>query len=177
MPNKLHCISPPTPALDRDQPCVSRPSHLSHICVRICFFLEICHRNGHCPVSFLIVNKNSIRLNIQRLCATEEAYSRAIELYKKAYPNNKTTLSKLQGKYKIGDVVDAVAAAKEKYDQRTKDSKARKWLSYFSSQVTYYGQVLDVLAQHHPEYVSLAWGTMKFVFIVSASARRRCFVC
>ncbi|KAF4542778.1 Nacht domain protein [Lasiodiplodia theobromae] len=101
-----------------------------------------------------------------QLGATEEAYSRAIELYKEAYPNNQTTLSKLQGTYRINDVVEVVAAAKEKYDQRTKGSKARKWLSYFSSQVTYYGQVLDVLAQHHPEYVSLAWGTMKFVFIL-----------
>lgn len=72
--------------------------------------------------------------------------------------------------------MDAVAAAKEKYDQRTKDSKARNWLSYFSSQVTYYGQVLDVLAQHHPEYVSLAWGTMKFVFIVSFSAQEMSYL-
>lgn len=27
--------------------------------------------------------------------------------------------------------------------------------------------IFDVFAQHHPEYVSLAWGTMKFLFIVS----------
>jgi hypothetical protein len=30
----------------------------------------------------------------------------------------------------------------------------------------YYGQVLDMLAQHHPEYVSLAWGTLKFILMV-----------
>lgn len=30
----------------------------------------------------------------------------------------------------------------------------------------YYGAALDILAQHHPEYVSLAWGTIKFIFIV-----------
>jgi len=23
---------------------------------------------------------------------------------------------------------------------------------------------MDVLVQHHPEYVSLAWGAMKFIF-------------
>lgn len=30
-----------------------------------------------------------------------------------------------------------------------------------------YSDVLDVLAQHHPEYVSLVWGAFKFVFVVS----------
>lgn len=30
--------------------------------------------------------------------------------------------------------------------------------------------IFDVYAQHHPEYVSLAWGTMKFLFIVSLSS-------
>src|SRR5437667_54664 len=29
-----------------------------------------------------------------------------------------------------------------------------------------YVQVLDVLAQHHLEYVSLAWGALKFIFMV-----------
>lgn len=44
--------------------------------------------------------------------------------------------------------------------------KARKWLVALSERITYYGQIFDVLVQHHPEYVSLAWGTFKFVFMV-----------
>jgi hypothetical protein len=28
-----------------------------------------------------------------------------------------------------------------------------------------YGQVLDVLSQHHPEYVALVWGVLKFVLM------------
>lgn len=47
--------------------------------------------------------------------------------------------------------------------------KARKWLVALSERITYYGQIFDVLVQHHPEYVSLAWGTFKFVFMVSAT--------
>jgi len=31
----------------------------------------------------------------------------------------------------------------------------------------YYGNIFDVLAQHHPEYVALAWGAMKFLLVVS----------
>jgi len=30
----------------------------------------------------------------------------------------------------------------------------------------YYGKIMDTLAQHHPEYVALVWGAMKFVLIV-----------
>jgi len=33
-----------------------------------------------------------------------------------------------------------------------------------SKRISYYGNVMDALVQQHPEYVSLAWGTMKLVF-------------
>jgi hypothetical protein len=46
-------------------------------------------------------------------------------------------------------------------------SKARKWLGIFSSKIMFYASILDVLVQHHPEYVSLAWGAMRFLFAVS----------
>jgi hypothetical protein len=47
--------------------------------------------------------------------------------------------------------------------------KARKWLEVFSSKVVYYGTVMDVLVQQYPQYVSLAWGAMKFLFMVCMS--------
>jgi len=46
--------------------------------------------------------------------------------------------------------------------------KARKWLSILSTKVIYYGKVLDVLVNHYPQYVSLAWGALKFLFVVSS---------
>lgn len=55
--------------------------------------------------------------------------------------------------------------AKTHYEAKA-TSKARKWLARFSSRVVFYGTVLDVLAQHHPEYVALAWGALKFLFMV-----------
>lgn len=63
------------------------------------------------------------------------------------------------------DVQDTLMNAKRAYDSKPV-SKTRKWLVIFSSKLTYYGNVLDVLVQHHPEYVSLAWGAFKFLFIV-----------
>jgi hypothetical protein len=60
-----------------------------------------------------------------------------------------------------------VEQAKKQYDvESEKTKKPRKWLNAFASRLMYYGAVLDTLAQHHPEYVALAWGALKFVFLV-----------
>lgn len=54
-----------------------------------------------------------------------------------------------------------------KYEAKAESSRTRKWLQGFSEAICHYNQVLDVFVQHHPEYVSLVWGTMKLLFIVS----------
>jgi hypothetical protein len=61
-------------------------------------------------------------------------------------------------------------AAKEKYENSSPQSKARKWLSSCSTRVMYYGAIMDTLSQFHPEYVALAWGALKFLFIVSQTS-------
>ena len=75
----------------------------------------------------------------------------------------------LQGSSTIFDVEAAVLSAKLKYEQKSPKSRARKWLASASSRLMYWSVIMDTLAQHHPEYVSLAWGAMKFLFIVSLS--------
>ena len=67
------------------------------------------------------------------------------------------------------DVVLAVQQAKDEYDARKRKSKAGEYMVAFSKRVMMYGAIMDTLSQHHPEYVSLAWGAMKFVFIVCVS--------
>lgn len=66
----------------------------------------------------------------------------------------------------LDDVEQAVLKAKEGYDTRKGSSKARTWLSRFAKRVKFYSGIMDVLVEHHPEYVSLAWGAMKFLFVV-----------
>jgi hypothetical protein len=73
----------------------------------------------------------------------------------------------LSEKHSIGSIQDAVLEAKMIYENKLQQSKVRTWLSKLSSRILYYGQIIDVLSQQHPEYVSLAWGTMKFLFVVS----------
>ena len=61
-----------------------------------------------------------------------------------------------------------------KHYESTSESKARKWLVALSERITFYGQMFDVLVQHHPEYVSLAWGTFKFIFQVILLSSHGC---
>ena len=68
----------------------------------------------------------------------------------------------------IDDVIRVVGDAQDAYRAKH-TSKAWKWLAQFSNRMTYYGSILDVMVQHHPEYVSLAGGAMNFLFIVSTS--------
>ncbi|KAF2789088.1 hypothetical protein K505DRAFT_198095, partial [Melanomma pulvis-pyrius CBS 109.77] len=44
--------------------------------------------------------------------------------------------------------------------------KETKWLTRLSARISLYGSASDMLAQNHPEYVALVWGTLKFVVIV-----------
>ncbi|KAI1759878.1 hypothetical protein GGR53DRAFT_512112 [Hypoxylon sp. FL1150] len=66
---------------------------------------------------------------------------------------------------RIEDVYQTVADLLAQYKGRTETSKTRKWLQRTSETICHYATVLDVFVQHHPEYVSLVWGTMKLLFV------------
>jgi hypothetical protein len=73
------------------------------------------------------------------------------------------------GETSMNDVQLVVMESMKIYQSKYRKSKARKWLHYVASRIHYYGNVMDVLVQHHPEYVSLAWGAMKFLFVVRST--------
>ncbi|KAH6869119.1 hypothetical protein B0T10DRAFT_418954, partial [Thelonectria olida] len=58
--------------------------------------------------------------------------------------------------------------------QRPRHWKSLEMDSKAIRKIMFYGQSLVVIAQHHPEYVSLAWGTIKFLLVVSETTTRRC---
>ncbi|CAG8962269.1 hypothetical protein HYFRA_00005324 [Hymenoscyphus fraxineus] len=95
-----------------------------------------------------------------------EAYDNAVTLYKEKLTKSERKRIWADGKAGIVDIQQALKEAKEKYDNRKSGQSAvQDWLSMFSSRLLYYGGVLEVLAQHHPEYVALAWGSIKFLFV------------
>lgn len=66
----------------------------------------------------------------------------------------------------MNDVQLAIVHAQAEYKKSSKNSRAGKWLAQCSLRIIYYGNILDVLVQQSPEYVSLIWGGMKFLFMV-----------
>ncbi|CAD0049799.1 unnamed protein product [Aureobasidium pullulans] len=64
------------------------------------------------------------------------------------------------------DILSAIRRTQAQHGlNRSRWDKTTKWLNLASSRIVYYSGVLDALAQHHPEYVSLAWGAIKFVLM------------
>ena len=77
------------------------------------------------------------------------------------------TVQQLQS---LNDLQSILNDARSRYEQEHEGKKVAKWLSKFASRICHYGQIFDVLVQHHPEYVSLAWGAIKFLFVVSTAS-------
>ena len=78
--------------------------------------------------------------------------------------------------HNIDAFVEMLHQARRKYEDRVSSdrtrAKARAWLTSLSARDVCYGNILDVLVQHHPEYVSLIWGSFKFLFVVSNTRTR-----
>lgn len=66
----------------------------------------------------------------------------------------------------IDELHKVVKNAVDKYGAEHDKRPVYKWITKFSKRIMYYGNIMDVLVQQHPEYVSLAWGAMKFIFVV-----------
>ncbi|KAK1516998.1 uncharacterized protein CCOS01_12547 [Colletotrichum costaricense] len=65
----------------------------------------------------------------------------------------------------MSDVQSAVESARQEYQAKSKGSKIQSVLTTCSSRIMFYGAIFDTFSQHHPEYVSLGWGALKFLFV------------
>jgi len=119
---------------------------------------NVCFHPHH--LYLLIISRSSVEI-IQR------AHEEAVAIFTKVLTEDEQKRVWCGNHLSMRDVLDAVNISKKVYESKP-NSKARKWLSIFSSRVIHYGDIMDVLVQHHPEYVSLVWGAMKFLFLVSS---------
>ncbi|KAL9112820.1 MAG: hypothetical protein Q9227_002897 [Pyrenula ochraceoflavens] len=95
----------------------------------------------------------------------EETYKNAVSLFNSKYTSSHDKKKWLSNKDSLQDVEDALLEAKARYDSRT-SSRARQQINRVSAGLMYYANIMDMLVQHHPEYVSLGWGTMKLTFVL-----------
>lgn len=74
----------------------------------------------------------------------------------------------------LTSVEDIHKTLKESQDKAQREGKStiRLWFEKLSSVVMYYSGALDTLAQQHPEYLSLVWGMLKFILMVSLLSRQ-----
>ncbi|KAJ5683880.1 uncharacterized protein N7477_000225 [Penicillium maclennaniae] len=63
----------------------------------------------------------------------------------------------------MDDLLNAVKDAQEGYHQRRTESALGRCMDRLAERIHYYGNIMDVLVQHHPEFTSLAWGAMKLL--------------
>jgi hypothetical protein len=97
----------------------------------------------------------------------QEAYQKAIDDLKSEVQVVGGAASWAEDHTTIDEIWSIVQQVKQKYDDDSKEhTGARAWMERLSCRVMYYGKVFDTLAQHHPEYVALAWGAIKLVLMV-----------
>lgn len=95
------------------------------------------------------------------------AYNEALAIFKHDLtkdPSKVRLADELLTTSTFDDVFREVLKAKSRCESASRAPKLRECLEAFSQRVLHYSSVMDVLVQHHPEYVSLVWGAMKFIF-------------
>lgn len=101
-----------------------------------------------------------------------EAYHTAIAHLKNEIGVGSNSPVPIENLASIQDIYRIVETAKQRYVlASSKHTGARQWLEKLSQRVMYYKPIMDTLAQHHPEYVALGWGAVKFVMMVSQLGR------
>lgn len=96
----------------------------------------------------------------------DEAFAEAKIKICSSLSQGKKKVDFVGSKQSLQEIQDTALQSMKYYQGRNSASQARKWLHNFSQRVMFYADVLDVLVQHHPEFVALAWGGMKFLLVV-----------
>ncbi|KAJ4983226.1 nacht domain protein [Stagonosporopsis vannaccii] len=97
--------------------------------------------------------------------SAEQAYKEAIATFK-LDPRKQGKLDSIKRLNSVAELETILNGIKVQYERRHDNNKIGRWLSRLSSRICHYGRIFDVLVQHHPEYVSLAWGAMKLLFVL-----------
>ncbi|KAK1464543.1 hypothetical protein CTAM01_17063 [Colletotrichum tamarilloi] len=95
----------------------------------------------------------------------KNAYDNAIAILRKELTDEEYQQLRLRSQHSMSDVQSAVESARQEYQAKAKGSKIQSVLTTCSSRIMFYGAIFDTFSQHHPEYVSLGWGALKFLFV------------
>lgn len=96
-----------------------------------------------------------------------QAFQIAAKRYAATLSKDKKTSDILQNATSMEDVKKLIEESQKKYEDEKKFAKARKWIAQATATIHHYSGVIDVFAQVDPLHVSLVWGSMKLVVLVS----------
>ncbi|KAI0861283.1 hypothetical protein F4860DRAFT_524408 [Xylaria cubensis] len=95
-----------------------------------------------------------------------QSYKDTLERLKTEFADDPKSLEALASLESADDVKASLEHLKKTYqDGRASHQKTTKWLHKISTRLMYYEKVIDTIAQHHAEYVSLVWGSIKFILV------------
>lgn len=107
------------------------------------------------------INKSDLASSV-----AEKAFQAAVKQFTADNNQGKHARRILRNAASMQDVQEAVGKSMDEYQARGKIPKAAKWLHRVAKSIIYYSNVFDVFVPQNPQYVSLAWGAMKFLFTV-----------
>ncbi|TVY33898.1 hypothetical protein LSUB1_G007503, partial [Lachnellula subtilissima] len=96
-----------------------------------------------------------------------QAFDAALAIFKSELSKDKAKLQWIEDS-KLGNLQEVLAAVnreRTQYELRKGYSATSQCLCRLSERLLYYGNIMDVLIQQHPEYVSLVWGAMRFLVV------------
>ncbi|KAH8168915.1 hypothetical protein LIA77_11041 [Sarocladium implicatum] len=105
------------------------------------------------------------RLGGPKTDVTKEAYDDAVQYLRQQFAEKPDTVAWIDAQTTQTDVLAEVQRAEQDYRTKRDGQRVLPWLRKISSAIQVYGHVFDTLAQHHSEYVSLAWGGFKFILM------------
>ncbi|KAK4462909.1 hypothetical protein QBC42DRAFT_73782 [Cladorrhinum samala] len=99
--------------------------------------------------------------------AATEAFRKALQQFTSGLAPDDKAIDLTKAATSIDDIKSLATDSLNRYsnDHTGRFVKARKWLSRVLGILDHYANIFDVFVQHHPEYVALAWGAMKFLLV------------
>ena len=98
-----------------------------------------------------------------------QVYRDAVLYFKANLTSDARKISLVESTIKLQDIRDLLKKTDDENTAYRRWPKLRSRLHGAASVLQYYSKVFDSLAQHHPEYVALAWGAFRLVLTVGAA--------
>lgn len=99
----------------------------------------------------------------------EEAFQAAVKQLTEGGSQGTHVRRILQNAASLQDIQEVVGKSMRVYEARGKNPKTIEWLRRTATSIVHYSNVFDVFVPQNPQYVSFAWGAVKFLFTVSSN--------